>query len=57
MAGVERRGKNSFRLVVEGGYDAKGKRIKRSKTVQASGIRETEKELRSFRLKLKPAKT
>jgi integrase len=48
MASVERRGKNSFRLVVEAGYDAKGKRIKRSKTVQASGIREAEKELMKF---------
>lgn len=48
MASIEKRGKNSFRLIVEVGYDAKGKRIKRSKTIKASGIREAEKELMRF---------
>lgn len=48
MASFEKRGPNSFRLVVELGYDANGKRIKRSKTVKASGIREAKLELAKF---------
>lgn len=48
MASIEKRGKNSFRLVVEAGYDARGKRIKRSKSIKANGIREAEKELVKF---------
>lgn len=34
MASIEKRGENSFRLIVEAGYDARGKRIKRTKTVR-----------------------
>lgn len=34
MASIEKRGKNSYRLVVEAGYDAQGKRIKRTKTIR-----------------------
>ncbi|MBP1080990.1 MULTISPECIES: tyrosine-type recombinase/integrase [Bacillus] len=34
MASIEKRGKNLFRLVVEAGYDAKNKRIKRTKTIR-----------------------
>lgn len=34
MASIEKRGKNSFRLIVEVGYDSNGKRIKRSKTIR-----------------------
>lgn len=48
MASIEKRGKDSFRLIVEVGYDAKGKRVKRTKTVKAKGIREAEKELVKF---------
>jgi hypothetical protein len=45
----EKRGKNLFRLVLEVGYDAYGKRIKRSESIKANGIREAEKELTSYR--------
>ncbi|WP_339190340.1 MULTISPECIES: hypothetical protein [unclassified Paenibacillus] len=48
MASIEKRGKNSFRLVVEAGYDARGKRIRRTKSIKANGIREAEKELVKF---------
>lgn len=34
MASIEKRGANSWRLVVEAGYDPKGKRIKRTKTIK-----------------------
>ncbi|MBO8164664.1 MAG: site-specific integrase [Brevibacillus sp.] len=34
MASIEKRGKNSYRLVVDVGYDAQGKRIKRTKTIR-----------------------
>ncbi|MEC3613106.1 tyrosine-type recombinase/integrase [Bacillus velezensis] len=34
MASIEPRGKNSFRLIVENGYDAKGKRDRRKKTIR-----------------------
>ncbi|GJM80179.1 hypothetical protein HMSSN139_26750 [Paenibacillus sp. HMSSN-139] len=34
MASIEKRGVNSWRLVVEAGYDAEGKRIKRYKTIR-----------------------
>ncbi|MGF7046540.1 integrase [Paenibacillus sp. DS2015] len=48
MASIEKRGKHSFRLIVEAGYDARGKRIKRSKSIKANGVREAEKELVKF---------
>jgi integrase len=48
LASIEKRGKNSFRLVVEAGYNSQGKRIKRSKSIKANGIREAEKELVKF---------
>ncbi|BCJ86510.1 site-specific integrase [Effusibacillus dendaii] len=48
MASIEKRGKNSFRLVVEAGYDANGKRIKRTKTVKVKTKREAEIELAKF---------
>lgn len=48
MASIEKRGKDSYRLIVEVGYDAKGKRVKRSKTIKAKGIRDAEKELVKF---------
>ena len=34
MGSYQRRGENSFLLVVEVGYDAKGKRQKRTKTIK-----------------------
>lgn len=48
MASIEKRGKGSFRLIVEVGYDAQGKRIKRSKTVKVKTKREAEVELAKF---------
>lgn len=44
----KKRGNNSWLLVVEAGYDANGKRIKRTKTVKGVGKREAEKELAKF---------
>lgn len=34
MASIQKRGENSYLLVVEAGYDANGKRIKRTKTIR-----------------------
>ena len=34
MASIEKRGKNSWRLVVEVGYDSNGKRLKETKTIR-----------------------
>lgn len=48
MAHIRKRGKNSYLLVVEAGYDAKGKRIRRYKTVRCKTLREAEKELAKF---------
>lgn len=48
LASVQKRGKNSWLLVVEAGYDPNGKRIKRTKTVKGMGKREAEKELAKF---------
>lgn len=48
MASVQKRGANSWLLVVEVGIEANGKRIKRTKTVKANGIREARKLLAEF---------
>jgi integrase len=50
MASVQRRGNGSFLLVVEAGYDAKGKRIRRTKTirVQDKALLKTTKKLRDY---------
>ncbi|GAA0444821.1 MAG: hypothetical protein ACQEWU_16165 [Bacillota bacterium] len=40
--------KNKFRLYVELGYDGKGKRIRKTKTVKANGKREADKLLKKF---------
>ncbi|MCM3079576.1 site-specific integrase [Brevibacillus invocatus] len=48
MASVQKRGENSWLLVVEAGYDSNGKRIKKTKTVKGMGKREAEKELAKF---------
>lgn len=48
MASVQKRGNNSWLLVVEVGIGADGKRIKRTKTVKADGIREARKLLAEF---------
>jgi integrase len=48
VASIEKRGENLFRLVLEAGYDACGKRIKRSESIKANAIREAEKELVKF---------
>jgi integrase len=52
MASIEKRGPNSYRLIVEIGYDANGKRIKKSKTVKVSTKREAEKELARFQVEV-----
>jgi integrase len=48
MASIQKRGENSWLLVVEAGYDSNGKRIKRTKTVRCKTKREAEKELAKF---------
>lgn len=49
MAGnIEKRGKGSWRLTVNGGIGPDGKRIKHQKTVKASSEREAKKELAKF---------
>ena len=52
MANIEKRGKDSYRLTVELGYDSRGKRIRRRKTVKASGIREARKLAAQFRVEV-----
>lgn len=48
MANIQKRGKNSYLLVVEAGYDADRKRIRRTKTIRAANKREVVKELAKF---------
>lgn len=50
MASIQRRGGNSFLLVVETGYDAKGKRKKRTKTIRVEdkSLLKTTKKLRDY---------
>lgn len=48
MASFVELGKNKFKLFVELGYDEKGKRIRRTKTVEANGKREADKLLKKF---------
>ncbi len=51
---LEKRGKNSWRLVVSGGYDSNGKRLKHTRTIttnsktEAGARKEAEKELAKF---------
>ncbi|MFD2614463.1 tyrosine-type recombinase/integrase [Paenibacillus gansuensis] len=50
MASIEKRGKNSWRFVVEAGYDPNGKRIKRSKTIKIEdeALLRTTRKLKDF---------
>ncbi|MBT2292355.1 tyrosine-type recombinase/integrase [Paenibacillus albidus] len=48
MASLQKRGPNSYLLVVEAGYDANGKRIKKTKTIQSRTKKEAEAELARF---------
>ncbi|MEX2462026.1 MAG: tyrosine-type recombinase/integrase [Paenibacillaceae bacterium] len=50
MASVEKRGINSWRLVVEAGYDSEGKRIKRYKpiTIDDQALLKTTKKLKDY---------
>jgi integrase len=50
MASVQKRGNDSFLLVVEAGYDAKGKRIRRTKTIRVEdkALLKTTKKLRDY---------
>ncbi|HZG81763.1 MAG TPA: tyrosine-type recombinase/integrase [Brevibacillus sp.] len=48
MASIQKRGENSWLLVVEAGYDANGKRIRKTRTVKGMNKREAEKELAKF---------
>jgi integrase len=49
MASIQKRGHNSFMLVVEAGYTPKGKRIKRTRTIKVDeSILKTTKRLRDY---------
>lgn len=50
MASIEKRGLNSWRLVVEAGYDANGKRLKRYKTIKIDdpALLKTTKRLKDY---------
>ena len=50
MASIQKRGENSFLLVVETGYNAKGKRKKRTKTIRIEdrALLKTTKKLRDY---------
>lgn len=48
MASLQKRGNDSWLLVVEAGIGADGKRIRRTKTIKAKGIREARKMLAEF---------
>ncbi|WP_219835363.1 site-specific integrase [Paenibacillus sp. R14(2021)] len=48
MASLQKRGNDSWLLVVEAGIKADGKRLKRTRTVKAKGIREARKLLAEF---------
>ncbi|MBN6889943.1 integrase [Cytobacillus horneckiae] len=50
MAYIEKRGENSFLLRVEAGYDSKGKRIRRSKTIRIEdkSLLKTKRKLTDF---------
>ncbi|MGO4500036.1 tyrosine-type recombinase/integrase [Paenibacillus sp. 2RAB27] len=50
MPSIEKRGKNAFRLVIEAGYDSLGNRIKRSRTVKVSTLKEAKAELAKFQI-------
>lgn len=53
MASIQKRGKNSYRLIVELGYDAKGKRIRKTKTVKCRTKGEAKEELAKFIVEVK----
>ena len=48
VGNIEKRGENSYRLRVSGGYTGEGKRITYKKTIQAKNKTETQKELALF---------
>jgi integrase len=48
MASMQKRGKDSWLLVVHFGYDQHGKKIRKTKTIKTSSKREAEKELAKF---------
>lgn len=48
VGNIEKRGENSYRLRVSGGYTGEGKRVIYKKTVQAKNKTEAEKELALF---------
>lgn len=48
VGNIEKRGENSYRLRVSGGYTGEGKRIIYKKTVQATSKKEAQKELALF---------
>ncbi|KAA6453980.1 Arm DNA-binding domain-containing protein [Bacillus atrophaeus] len=45
---IEKRGKDSYRLVYSNGFDSEGKRIRKTKTVKCKTQTEAKKELAKF---------
>ena len=48
VGNIEKRGENSYRLRVSGGYTGEGKRITYKKTIQTKSKKEAQKELALF---------
>lgn len=53
MASYEELGKGKYKIVVHLGYDAKGKRIRRYKTVYATGVRQLNRLMNEFEIEAK----
>ncbi|MFU1991982.1 site-specific integrase [Priestia megaterium] len=49
---IEKRGKDSYRFVVSAGFDSSGKRIRKTKTVKASNMREAKKLAAQFEVEV-----
>ncbi|MBE2973388.1 site-specific integrase [Priestia megaterium] len=49
---IEKRGKDSYRFVVSAGFDSRGKRIRKTKTVKASNMREAKKLAAQFEVEV-----
>lgn len=49
---IEKRGKDSYRFVVSVGFDANGKRVRKTKTVKASNMREARKLAAQFEVEV-----
>ena len=51
MASIQKLGDNKYKIFVELGYNERGKRIRRTKTITATSQRDLNKKVRDFELK------